>query len=117
MLGNVSFHKLRNLVAGAVCLVMPSLYEGLGLPPLEAMAIGTPCIVSDAPALLEGCGKAALVFKRGDIAELADAMSPVANYAELRDRMRSGGYEQVAGRTRERAVSELMAVVRQELDR
>ena len=115
VLGNVPFHELRSLVAGAVCLVMPSLYEGLGLPPLEAMAVGTPCIVSDAPALVEGCGKAALVFKRGNIAELAELMSRVANDAELRERMRSRGYEQVADRTRERAVAELSAVVRNEL--
>ena len=79
------------------------------------MAIGTPCIVSDAPALVEGCGGAALVFRRRNLNELVELMCRVANEPELRARLRSKGSQQVSGRTRQRAVSELMSVIRKEL--
>ena len=51
--GEVSDNELRDLVANAAALISPSLYEGFGLPPLEAMAAGVPVIASDIPPMRE----------------------------------------------------------------
>lgn len=67
--GLVPLAELRELYRTASCLVFPSLYEGFGLPPLEAMASGCPVAASDAGSLPEVCG---------DAAELFDAKDPVA---------------------------------------
>ncbi|MHB1295839.1 MAG: glycosyltransferase family 4 protein [Anaerolineae bacterium] len=61
----------------AELFVYPSLYEGFGLPPLEAMACGTPVVVSDAPALAEVVGDAGLQVASQDAAGLAEAMARV----------------------------------------
>jgi glycosyltransferase involved in cell wall biosynthesis len=64
--GFVSDDELLQLYRTCAVFVLPSLYEGFGLPLLEAMASGAPCIASDDPALLEVSGGAALHFPRGD---------------------------------------------------
>ncbi|OBB13257.1 glycosyl transferase family 1 [Mycolicibacterium setense] len=61
-IGRVDFEALRAMVAGADLLVMPSLYEGAGLPPLEAMASGTAVLASSIPSLRETCGDGAEYF-------------------------------------------------------
>jgi glycosyltransferase involved in cell wall biosynthesis len=62
VIGRLDFGELRSLVAGADLLVMPSLYEGVGIPPLEAMASRTAVLCSDIPALRETCGEGAKYF-------------------------------------------------------
>jgi glycosyltransferase involved in cell wall biosynthesis len=66
--------ELRALVAGAACLVLPSRYEGFGLPPLEAMACGIPVVVSDIPVLREVTGGLARYVPVGDVPALAAAI-------------------------------------------
>jgi glycosyltransferase involved in cell wall biosynthesis len=69
---------LRSVVAGATALCYPSLYEGFGLPPLEALAAGTPVVASDIAALrevLQGAGDAVRFFPPRDADALADAIS------------------------------------------
>lgn len=73
--GNLRFEALRATVAGARCLVMPSHYEGVGLPPLEAMAVGTPVLASDIPSLRETCGDAARYFDPTGVEGLAGCLS------------------------------------------
>lgn len=68
---------LPQLVAGAAALVMPSLYEGFGLPVLEGMAAGTPVVISDTPAMLEVAGGHASTFTVGDADALADTLARV----------------------------------------
>lgn len=58
--------EVSDLLRGAAALIFPSHYEGFGLPPLEAMATGTPVVASDLPVLREVCGEAALYFPPGD---------------------------------------------------
>jgi glycosyltransferase involved in cell wall biosynthesis len=72
--GHVSTHELVELYRSAACLVFPSLYEGFGLPPLEAMACGCPVAASNATSLPEICGDAAEYFDPYSIEEMAAAI-------------------------------------------
>jgi len=78
---------------GAIALVMPSLDEGFGLPALEAMACGTPVITSNAPALVEVTGDAALHVDARDVDAIARAITSIANDASLRTQLASRGIE------------------------
>lgn len=83
-------------MAGARAFVFPSRYEGFGLPPLEAMRLGTPAIVSAAGALPEVCGEAALVVPPGDAVALADALKRVIDDRTLCERLSQLGRERAA---------------------
>ena len=76
-LGNVSLDELVSLYRRASALVFPSLYEGFGLPPLEAMACGCPVACSAAASLPEVCGDAARYFAPDDPEEIAAAVQDV----------------------------------------
>ena len=82
--GYVGDHELLRLYRSAAVFVLPSLYEGFGLPLLEAMASGAPCIASDDPALLEVSAGAALHFPRGDAPALRRCIEQVLDDAALR---------------------------------
>jgi glycosyltransferase involved in cell wall biosynthesis len=70
-LGSVSAERVASLYRRAACLVFPSLYEGFGLPPLEAMACGCPVAAADAGAIPEVCGDAAVLFDPTDVESIA----------------------------------------------
>jgi glycosyltransferase involved in cell wall biosynthesis len=74
ILRSVGDVELRALLTGATVFAYPSRYEGFGLPPLEAMACGTPALVSDLPALHESAGLGARFLPSGDIEVWADAI-------------------------------------------
>jgi glycosyltransferase involved in cell wall biosynthesis len=93
-LGYVSDGELRSLYEHATCFIYPSLYEGFGLPPLEAMVCGCPVIVSDAASLPEVCGDAALYCDPNDPADIADKIRRLMHDPELRDELRSKGLKQ-----------------------
>lgn len=82
---------LKALYANALALVFPSLYEGFGLPPLEAMACGCPVAVARAAAMPEVCGEAALYFDPHSVAEIANVMSKLARQQPLREALRAAG--------------------------
>jgi glycosyltransferase involved in cell wall biosynthesis len=89
--GFVPDADLPGLYRSASVFVYPSLYEGFGLPPLEAMACGIPVICSTGGALREMAGKAAVLVEPGDTAGLAAQMTRVAADAMLRECMRQNG--------------------------
>jgi glycosyltransferase involved in cell wall biosynthesis len=76
-LGHVSREELASLYRRAAALVFPSLYEGFGQPPLEAMASGCPVACSNAASLPEVVGDAARLFDPGSTADLVEAVEAV----------------------------------------
>ena len=91
--GFVSSDELASLYRGAIALVLPSLEEGFGLPALEAMACGTAVITSNAPALVEITGDAALHVDANSIDAIADAMTRVMQDPKLRASMIARGFD------------------------
>lgn len=73
-LGRINDDELREWVANAHAMIFPSLYEGFGLPPIEAMAAGCPVISSSCAATQEVCGSAAIFFNPYEIHSLIDAI-------------------------------------------
>lgn len=86
--GEVSEEELAQLYSGATAVVYPSLYEGFGLPVLEAMQCGAAVIASKDPALLEVSGGAALHVEARDAAQWADAMGALLANSELLEERR-----------------------------
>lgn len=91
MLGRVTDDLLGVVVRRATVLVQPSRAEGFGLPVAEAMALGTPVICTDVPALVEVAGDAALIVARDDPAGLADAIAGLMGDEADRDRLAKAG--------------------------
>jgi glycosyltransferase involved in cell wall biosynthesis len=94
--GYVPEHLLPGLYAGARAFAMPSLYEGFGLPCLEAMACGTPVVAADRAALPETCGGAALLADPDDPEAFADALERAATVDAERVRLIEAGRERAA---------------------
>ncbi len=110
--GFVADEDLPALYNLAELFVFPSLYEGFGLPPLEAMACGTPVVTSDRPSLPEVVGEAGLMVEATDSQELAEAMERVLTDENLRKEMREKGVKQAAKFTWEAAAGKLLGVYR-----
>jgi glycosyltransferase involved in cell wall biosynthesis len=90
--GMVPEEKLPSLYRGAQALIFPSLYEGFGLPVLEAMACGTPVVTSNVTALPEIAGDAALLVDPTSVDEIAGAMGKIAGKTSLRSQLRERGH-------------------------
>ena len=109
MTGPISDDAVADLYRRATVTVLPSRAEGFGFPVLEAMASGCPVIVSDATALTEVAGDAALVFPVGDAEALRARLDQVMTNAELRTRLRTAGLERAATFNSERFRSDTVA--------
>lgn len=94
-LGTLSDDELAAVYRGALFVVLPSLMEGFGLPALEAMACGTPVIVSNRTALPEVAGDAGLLVDPLDAGSMKRAMEKVLGDADLRAAMRAAGLRRV----------------------
>ena len=109
-LGGVPDADLPALYSAAAVVAYPSWYEGFGLPPLEAMACGTPVVTSTAAALREVCGDAALFADPADDCALAEALRRALSDETLRAQMAERGSRQAAGFTWERTAAGLVEV-------
>jgi glycosyltransferase involved in cell wall biosynthesis len=93
-LGFVPIDVLRIFYDSAKVFVFPSLYEGFGLPPLEAMALGTPVVTSNTSSLPEVVGNAAVLVNPENIFDISRALQRVLLDKALREKLKQRGYEQ-----------------------
>jgi len=112
-LGFVPFDTLRNFFEAAAAFVFPSLYEGFGLPPLEAMASGTAVITSGVSSLPEVVGDAALLVNPENVFDIARGIKEVLLDDELRQTLIRRGRVQAAKFSWERAAREVLAIYRE----
>ncbi len=97
MLGRVSDEELIRLYHQADCFIFPSLYEGFGLPPIEAMQCGCPVLASDIPVLREVCGDAAEYFNPLDEEDIRKTIQTfIDNKEEKKPTMRQRGYKNIS---------------------
>jgi glycosyltransferase involved in cell wall biosynthesis len=94
-LGFVPIDVLRIFYDAAKVFVFPSLYEGFGLPPLEAMAHGTPVLTSNASSLPEVVGHSAVMVNPENVFEIMRGLHRVLLDQSLREKLKQRGYEQV----------------------
>jgi len=96
LLGYVPDEDLPGLYSGAELFVYPSIYEGFGLPVVEAMACGVPVVCSEAPGILEAAGSAALFFDPQSTASLIKAIRMVQGSEEIKRSLIAKGFLQAA---------------------
>jgi glycosyltransferase involved in cell wall biosynthesis len=105
---HATIEELRALYSAATALIFPSLYEGGGIPVIEAMACGCPALVSDIPAVCESAGEAGAYFDPTDSDSIARAMTNFQNDEMLRARQRINGLARVAVYRPEPVVARLL---------
>ena len=112
LLGAIPDEDLAPLYSGATGFVFPSLYEGFGLPVLEAMACGVPVACSNTSSLPEIVGNAAITFDPHNEADMAAAMRALLQDADLRQDLAEAGLRRAAHFTWRRAAEETLAAYR-----
>ena len=108
--------EMPPVYSAAALLAFPSLYEGFGLPPLEAMACGCPVVASDRASLPEVIGEAGLLVPALDVEALAEAMLKVLSDAALRAQLVDRGLARAGRFSWRRAASESLAIYRRAAD-
>jgi len=93
--GYVAAADKAALLSGALAYVFPSLYEGFGLPVLEAMACGAPVLTSQVSSLPEVAGQAALLVDPHDTTQIANGLRQLVDNSDLRKRLIAQGYDQI----------------------
>ncbi|EEA02713.1 glycosyl transferase group 1 [Burkholderia sp. H160] len=109
--GFVSDEELKALYQNAGCLVFPSLYEGFGLPPLEAMYCGCPVIASACTSIPEACGGAAMYCDPTSADDIAAKITQMMSDADLRQRHRSAGLLHAREFRWERAAQKVLEIL------
>lgn len=115
-LGFVPIEVLRTFYDAAKIFVFPSLYEGFGLPPLEAMAHGTPVVTSNVSSLPEVVGNAAVLVHPENVFEIMRALHRVLLDQPLREKMKERSYRQAAKFSWEKSVRRIMDVYQEVLN-
>jgi glycosyltransferase involved in cell wall biosynthesis len=115
-LGFVPFETLRCFYESAAAFVFPSRYEGFGLPPLEAMACGTPVVTSNVSSLPEVVGDAAILVKPENVFDIARGIREVLTDEALRADLIRRGYEQAARFSWERTARQVLDIYMESAD-
>jgi glycosyltransferase involved in cell wall biosynthesis len=110
--GAVDEAMLLSLYRSAVAFVYPSLYEGFGLPVLEAMACGLPVVAAQAGSVPEVVGDAGILAAPGDVRAFAEAVRAIANHPDRRKDLAARGLARAAAFTWDRTARETVAVYR-----
>ena len=113
MLGYLRDELLPALYRRALALVYPSLYEGFGLPPIEAMATGCPVLVANVSSLPEVCGDAALYCDPLDVGSITAGMRRLAEDDALCARLAAAGPARAALYSWEDAATQVLEVMRE----
>ena len=108
-LGFVPIEVLRIFYDLAKIFVFPSLYEGFGLPPLEAMAHGTPVVTTNTSSIPEVVGNAAVMVNPENVFEMMRALQRVLLDQPLREKLRQRGYEQVKKFSWDKSAAKVLA--------
>jgi glycosyltransferase involved in cell wall biosynthesis len=111
-LGRVADEWLPSLYSGAVLSVYPSLYEGFGLPVLEAMACGCPVLCSDSSSLPEVGGDAATYFRAGDCEDLTRKLGELLNDGRRRGAMSIAGLDQAKRFSFRAAAEDILMIIK-----
>jgi glycosyltransferase involved in cell wall biosynthesis len=110
--GYLGDRERESLLRGAAVFAFPSLYEGFGFPPLEAMAVGVPVVATAAGAVPEVVGDAAELVPAGDVEALAGALARVVDDGPVRDRLVAAGRDRAATFTWAAAADSLIELYR-----
>jgi glycosyltransferase involved in cell wall biosynthesis len=113
ILGAKDDTELQQLYQHAIALIYPSFYEGFGLPPLEAMSQGCPCIVSDIPVLHEILGNAAYFVNPHHAQDIADAMTKLNKDITLRQSLQVRGWSQCKLYDWDKTAQQLYTIIEQ----
>lgn len=105
--------ELSELYKNAICFVLPSLYEGFGLPILEAMKYGCPVVTSNTSSLPEAGGDAALYFDPEDSSDISEKIKNLLSDDKLREDMIEKGYKQAKKFSWEKAAKETLHVLKE----
>lgn len=114
--GFISEENLPSYYRGALALAFPSLYEGFGLPVLEAMACGTPVLTSNATSLPEVVGDAGLMVDPYDVKAIAAGIERLVEDYQLREKLRTRGLERAKRYTWERTAEKTLRVLQEAMD-
>lgn len=109
--GYLDDHELISLYHKASIFVYPSLYEGFGIPPLEAMTAGCPIIVSDIPALRETCKEAALYFDPLSVTQLTNQLTMLIESEDLQLELVSLGLDRAKKYNWEKSAKEILKLI------
>lgn len=109
--GRLTDAEIKALYANAAALVFPSIYEGFGIPPLEAMISGCPTLAADIPAVREVCGDAAVYFDPFDISSITIAMRKVAEGNIDREAIIAAGFQRAGEYSWKKSAEALAACV------
>ena len=112
-LGFVPIEVLRIFYDRAKIFVFPSLYEGFGLPPLEAMAHGTPVVTSNTSSIPEVVGNAAVMVNPENVFEIMKALHRVLLDQSVREKLKARGVEQAARFSWDESAQKMLAVYRE----
>jgi glycosyltransferase involved in cell wall biosynthesis len=110
--GPINDRQLKALYMNAVAFIFPSVYEGFGLPPLEAMSCGCPVVASNAASIPEVCADAAIYFDPTSHSDIVTALTRVVDDADLRADLRRRGIEHVKAFTWHAAGARLLEHLR-----